>query len=260
MTLQLPGDTTRARIALRRGARARGWTRILNAPRNTAMLDILRDVARRGVTFEYNRGAILVKGAGRGVRGGALVRVPGDARLASAWIAAALVQARTLTLERVFVGAALREAIALLAAAGARIELQSRERRICDIRVEPSRVTGFDARAMSARDGSSLLMLVATAAYGETRFAKTPQTRAAAHLVRTLGAVVRDESGGFVLDGPQRLRGAAVHCAGELDLELAAAVASLCTDEDVVLDDGSSLLAAYPHVLDDLRRWSEVPA
>lgn len=260
MMQALPGDTVRARAALVRGARGRGWTRILNAPRNAAVLDTLRDFAERGVAFEYNRGAIVVKGAGRGPRSGSFVRVPGDERLAAAWIAGALVQSRALTLERVFIGSALREAIALLKKAGARIELRRYETRVFDVRVEPSRLRGFDARALSGKYGSALLALAATAAAGASRFAMTPHTRAAMQFVRALGASVREDGDGFVLDGPQRLRGAAVRCAGDVDLELAAAVASLCTDEDVVLDDGSSLLGAYPHVLDDLRRWNEVPA
>lgn len=260
MMQELPGDTGRARAALVRGARGRGWMRILNAPRNAAVLDTLREFAQRGIAFEYNRGAILVKGAGSGARCGSFVRVPGDERLAAAWIAGALVQRRALMLERVFAGSALRAAIALLTTAGARIELRRRETRVFDIRVEPSRLRGFDARALSGESGGSLLALAATAAEGASRFAMTPQNRAAMHLVRTLGASVREERRVFVLDGPQRLRGAAIRCGGDLDLELAAAVASLCTDEDVVLDDGSSLLGAYPRMLDDLRRWNEVPA
>lgn len=279
MIQKIPGDTHLARFALVRGALTRGWTRIVGAPRNAIVFETLRDLAACGVAVEYHRGAIVVKGEGfnrdawercgsvlHGATddarriGGAFFRVPGDARLAGVWIAAAILAQRPLRLERVFVTRALGNALALLARAGARIQERRLEHRVSEIVVEPSALYGFDAHASVTRHGVALLALVATAAHGTSRFPRSPQAQAAVNLLRALGATVDEKGDAFTIDGPQRLRGGTVRCAGDLECELAAAVASLGSDGDVLLEDAETMLLVYPHMLEELHAWSEVCA
>lgn len=259
MMQPLPGDTFAARLALVRAAGAHGWTRVAGAPRNVAVLRTLRELSSRGAAFEYNAGAIVVKGTGSSARRGAFVRVPGDARLAGAWIAAALLQRRTVMLERVHSSRAFLAAIGILQGAGAQIELRSGRSGI-DVAVRPSHLAGFSVAGAALAQAPALLAVVATSAHGESRFPKTTATHEAIALLRALGIVVRDDGNAFAIAGPQTPSGGTVRCGGDLDRELAAAVASLATDRDVLLDDERSLLDAYPNVLAELRAWSEVAA
>lgn len=259
MMQSLPGDTFAARLALVRAAGAHGWTRVAGAPRNVAVLRTLRELSSRGAAFEYNAGAIVVKGTGTSARRGAFVRVPGDARLAGAWIAAALLQRRTLALERVHASRPLLAAIGVLQGAGAHIDVRSGGSGV-DVTVRPSHLRGFTITGTALAKAPALLAIVAASANGESRISKTRATCEAVALLRALGVVVREADDAFTIAGPQVPRGGTVRCGGDLDRELAAAVASLATDRDVLLDDERSLLAAYPDLLRELRAWNEVAA
>jgi 5-enolpyruvylshikimate-3-phosphate synthase len=275
MIQQIPGDTNLTRFALVRGALRQGWTRIAGAPRNVVVIDTVRDLIECGVAVEYHGGAIVVKGQGynhavwekngsvlhgstedaRRV-GGEFFHVPGDARIAGAWIAAALLCKRDLTLSRVFVTRALGNAIALLANAGANIEEYPIGHRVSRIVVRPSDVRAFQVHQSIAEHGAPLLALVASAADGTSLFARNERTFQATKLLQSLGAEVREiGSSAFAIPGGQRLRGALVRCGGDIDLELMAAIASLVAEGDIQLDDAQALLVAYPELLAELRAW-----
>ena len=270
----LPGDSTIARWALVRGGLGRGWTRILGAPRNAAIIETLRDLTESGVQIEYLKGAMVVKGIGfndalwrrmgGNVQGGLdrtewskFIEIPGDARLAGAWIVAAIVSGRELRLERVFVDAALEHLIALLSFAGLKIERRRTGERMSTIRVWPSALRGFSVDTAVVDRTMPLLAVAATAASSTSIFTvRGRENRGLLAMLRELGVQVREHGAGFAIDGPQQIASGTVRCHGDVDLGLAACVAAMGTKAIVRLDDPEPVVLAYPHIVEQLKQWS----
>lgn len=277
MMQMLPGDSTVARWALVRGGLNRGWTRILGAPRNALIIETLRDLTESGVHVEYLRGAMVIKGigfnktlwrrTGGNVQGGVdrtdewskFIEVPGDARLAGAWIVAALATGRELTLERVFVDPPLEHLIGQLAFAGATIERRIVGDRVSTLRVRRSKLRAFSVDALVSDRTIPLLAIAATSARGVSSFpAHTQRARQTIELLTALGMVVHEHDGRFTVDGPQEMTGGTVRCDGDVEVGLAACVASIRASGVVHLDDPEAIVLNYPQLLTHLREWTGV--
>lgn len=103
----------------------------------------------------------------------------------------------------------------------------------------------------AALDELPLLAVVATRAWGRTQIRGAGELRHKEcdrihHLVvelRRMGACIREQAEGFEVEGPVRLRGAAVRCHGDHRLEMSLAVAALSAAGPTRL-----LGAGYSHV------------
>jgi 3-phosphoshikimate 1-carboxyvinyltransferase len=88
---------------------------------------------------------------------------------------------------------------------------------------------------------------------GELRHKETDRIEAIAHNLRALGATVEVFDDGFAIEGPTRLRGAAVQSFGDHRIAMAMAIAGLVADGVTEIDDPTVVEISYPKFFADLR-------
>lgn len=88
---------------------------------------------------------------------------------------------------------------------------------------------------------------------GELRHKESDRIDAIAHNLRALGASIETFDDGFAVEGPTRLRGAALSSFGDHRIAMSMAVAGLVADGHTEIDDASVVEISYPKFFADLR-------
>jgi 3-phosphoshikimate 1-carboxyvinyltransferase len=88
---------------------------------------------------------------------------------------------------------------------------------------------------------------------GELRHKESDRIAAMAENLRAMGATVEVFDDGIAIDGPTRLRGAAVSSFGDHRIAMAMAVAGMVAEGRTEIDDASVVEISYPRFFADLR-------
>jgi 3-phosphoshikimate 1-carboxyvinyltransferase len=113
-----------------------------------------------------------------------------------------------------------------------------------------------------AIDELPVLAVAAALADGETvirdaaelRVKESDRVEVLARELRRLGAAVEAQPDGLVIVGTRRLRGGRVTSGGDHRVAMALAVAGLCADGAVTVDDPACIDTSFPGFADALRR------
>lgn len=146
-----------------------------------------------------------------------------------------------------------------------------------DVRVDPGSVTisqssleGVDVDMGDIPDLFPITAVLAATAAGESRLFGAPQLRFkesdriqhTVAMLHNLGADVTETDDGCIIRGVARLRGGWVDPVDDHRLMMAAAVASLASEEPVAVKDAECHSVSYPSFLQDMRsiglRWREL--
>ncbi len=202
------------------------------------------------------------------------LRVPGDPSSAAFFVAAAaLLPGSELLLRHVGVNPTRTGFLDALRRMGAPIELLD-EREVGGEPVADVLVRGAPALRGLELDGAEvprlidelpLLAVVATRAEGvtvirgakELRVKETDRIRAVALNLRRLGARVEERPDGFVIEGPQALRGGRVEGFGDHRVVMAFAVAGLVARGETVIEGAEWADVSYPQFFEALERVVE---
>lgn len=221
---------------------------------------------------------LIVKGnsitvAGRQELSARDLRVPGDLSSAAFFlVAAAVIPGSDLMVRDVGYNRTRSGVLDVLRRMGARIEiLDPREESgepIADLRVLGGRLKGVDiGPEMVARtiDEYPILAVAAALAEGvtticgarELRHKESDRIATMTAELRKLGVEVEEREDGMAIEGRQRLKGSAVSTYGDHRVAMALAVAGLCADGGVGIDDSACADVSFPgffELLERLRR------
>jgi 3-phosphoshikimate 1-carboxyvinyltransferase len=151
--------------------------------------------------------------------------------------------------------------IDILRGMGASIELLDQRTAagepVADIRVRGTRLKGVDiGPEMVARtiDEYPVIAVAAALAEGvtaicgakELRYKESDRIAVMAQQLRRLGVEVEERDDGMIIEGRGRLKGAAVESAGDHRVAMSLAVAGLCADGGVVIDDTACADISFP--------------
>lgn len=144
---------------------------------------------------------------------------------------------------------------ALLSRFGAEVTVGKNE-----ITVSPAVLHGIDIDATDIPDLVPVLAVVAAAANGTThitgaarlRLKESDRIASTAAFLRTLGADITEKDDGFIIRGGKRLHGGKIDTCGDHRIAMSAAVASLLTDEAVVIPGASCAAKSYPTFFNDV--------
>lgn len=212
-----------------------------------------------------------------GTPGSFEIEVPGDISSAAFLLAAALVvPGSEVTVRSVGLNPTRTGFLDVLAAMGADVQVS------CDAEPEgrtdkvPScEPSGFLTARYSelagvklggeevarAIDEVTLIALLATRAEGRTvikgarelRYKESDRIRSAVAGLRALGAVIEEEPEGMVVEGPRRLKGAAVSAGGDHRIAMMLAVAGLLAEGETVISGWESTDVSFPGFLQAVR-------
>lgn len=134
------------------------------------------------------------------------------------------------------------------------------------VTVSPGRLRGQTIDLGDIPDLLPPLAVVAAAADGETRFLNAARLRlkesdrlsAAAELLRALGAEAEEGPDFLTVRGGKRLRGGAADSRGDHRLAMAAALAAVLSDGDIVLENPAAVVKSYPDFFSDYQRMGGI--
>lgn len=198
------------------------------------------------------------------------VQVPGDISSAAfMMVAAAIVPGSKLTLKNVGLNETRSGIIDVLKHMGSHITI-SNEKNVGgeqsgDIHISYAPLKGTTiAGNLIPRliDEIPVIALLATQAEGETfikdaqelRVKETDRITAVVENLTTLGAQIAATADGMIITGKTPLNGGEISSYNDHRIAMMAAVASLITQSEVILDDDSSIAVSYPNFFKDLRK------
>jgi len=223
-----------------------------------------------GVSVETVNGSVSVQ---CGARPRATpIPVPGDFSSAAFFLGAgALVPDAQITIENVGINPTRTGLLDVLREMGAQISLQN-EREVAnepqgDLSVKTSELRGIEiGGALIPRmiDELPILAICATQALGvtvihdahELRVKETDRIRAVAENLKRMGAQIEERPDGWVIPGPQQLRGAVLDSFGDHRIAMAFAIAGLIAQGETVIEGAEWVDISYPGFFDDLERLS----
>jgi len=195
--------------------------------------------------------------------------VPGDISSAAFLIAAAaLVPDSEVTIRTVGVNPTRIGMLDALMAMGAQVEIANRRQvghePAADVTVQSSGLHGVAIdgdRVVRMIDEFPVFAVVATQAEGRTivrdaaelRVKESDRIGALVGELRTLGAQIEERPGGFVIEGPARLRGAVVDSHGDHRLAMSLAVAGLIADGETAVLNAQAHRESFPSFVTLLR-------
>ena len=204
------------------------------------------------------------------------VTVPGDLSAAAFWlVAAAIVPGSQITIRGVGVNPTRTGVIDVLRAMGADIAAAERapvgDEPVADLTIRHSRLHGAAIAGemmLRAIDEFPVLVVAATCAHGETRFADGGELRvkesdriaAVAGGLRGLGAAVEETADGLVVRGPLALDGGEVDSRGDHRIAMAFAIAALVARGAVTIRGASAIAVSDPDFLATLAALGRAPA
>jgi len=230
-----------------------------------------RMLAYLGVSVSRDEGTVALRG-GQSLRASEL-DVPGDPSSAAFWLAAgALAPGAEIAIENVCTNPTRTGFFDVLARMGAALE-RERERVACgepraDLRVAGSRlraVTVDGALVPRLIDELPLVAVLATQAEGKTvvreaeelRVKETDRVEAVSANLRAMGAELEENHDGWVIPGPQALRGATVESFGDHRVAMAFAVAALVANGPTTIRGAEWADISYPGFFEELERLRE---
>jgi len=188
--------------------------------------------------------------------------VPGDfSSAAFILVAATLVPGSEVVLEGVGINPTRTGLLDLLRSMGAEIEVRDEGSAggepVADLAVRGAGLAGVEVGGdlvVRAIDELPILAVAATQARGETlvrdaaelRVKETDRVATTVAELRRLGADIEARPDGFLVRGPTRLRGAAVHSHGDHRLAMALVVAGLVAEGETVVHDCDCIPDSFP--------------
>jgi 3-phosphoshikimate 1-carboxyvinyltransferase len=254
----------------------------LNAKGTTTVIEPVRtrDHTERlfngfGVSIEGTGTTVTIDGPARFI--GGPMRIPGDISSAAYFVAAAMLLPNSdLTIEDVSLNPTRTEFISLLNKWG--IDIETRVTRTD--RNEPSGAIKVKTREL-ARSSNRLLMIdkdlvpslidelplvavvgsqlgdVEIRGAAELRVKETDRITATAKNLRAMGAEVEEFDDGLFVNGPAKLRGAAIDSFGDHRIAMAFSVASLVADGASEISGASCVDISFPEFFDLLQQVVE---
>ena len=218
-----------------------------------------------GVPISVTEAAISVRGGGELL--GADVKVPGDPSTAAFWIAGAtLVPGSDIELDNISLNPTRTGFIEVLRRMGARIETEitsSEPEPVGKIRIRYAPLKGtvvLPHEVPSLVDEVPLLAVLACFAEGETdiqgaeelRVKESDRIEATAKNLRAMGAKVETKHDGFVIHGPQKLKGAQIDSMDDHRIAMAFSIAALQAEGQTEIIDSQCVAISYPGFYNDL--------
>ena len=198
--------------------------------------------------------------------------IPGDFSSAAFFLVAALLIDRAkVTLQSVNVNPTRTGLLKVLEKMGAQFEIQFREEGgepIADLVVRgKQRLKGGSVNheiAPHLIDEIPILAVAATQAEGTTairgveelRFKETDRLKAMAQNLSAMGAKIKEEPGGLLIEGPTPLHGAAVGSFDDHRVAMSTAIAALIADGETVIKRSECVAISYPDFWENLARLS----
>jgi 3-phosphoshikimate 1-carboxyvinyltransferase len=216
-------------------------------------------------------GEVAVDGRHVSIQGGQTlhgkdVRIPGDISSAAFFlVAAALIPGSQIIVHRVGVNPTRDGVLEILRGMGAEIELLGvtidTGEPVADLKVTGRRLKGIDiGPELVARtiDEYPVLTVAAALAEGDTvingvkelRFKESDRISAMSEGLRRLGVDVHEREDGLTIRGRETLQGNKVRCFGDHRIAMSLAVAGLCADGGVEIDDARCVAISFPTFFD----------
>lgn len=249
-------------------ASARGETRIRGAIQSRDHTEIL--FRHFGGQIEIFKDQIII--AGNQKFRGAKLLVPGDPSAAAFWLAAAaLVPNGRITLENVSLNPTRLGMMNVLERMGANISYKRTQdvpELIGEISLSYSPLKGVEIRSEEIPfliDELPILAVLASQAKGQTRVRgaeelrvkETDRIQAIAHNLRLMSVQIETTNDGFVIEGPQKLKGARIESFHDHRIAMAFGIAALVADSESVIQDFECVRISYPDFFSTLSELSQ---
>ena len=224
-----------------------------------------------GVKVKSNSTEVLVEGGQKFTPN--TLNVPGDPSTAAFWLAgASLIQNSDLTLKNISLNPTRTGFIKVLERMGIKIETEVTEtvpEPIGNIRIRSASqlkgVTVVEAEVPSLIDELPMLAVLATQATGRTvvtgaeelRVKETDRIEAVAKNLRAMGAKIETTPDGFIIEGPQKLKGAEIDSFHDHRIAMAFSIATLVAESESVIHGSECVAISYPEfyqILTELTR------
>jgi 3-phosphoshikimate 1-carboxyvinyltransferase len=198
------------------------------------------------------------------------IRVPGDISSAAFFlVAGAIIPRSDLTIRNVGLNPTRDGVVEILRRMGATLEC-SNERyeageRVADIRVRGGALSGVTVGPeMVARtiDEYPILSVAAALAHGvttfldikELRYKESDRITAMSEGLHNLGVAVEEREDSMSIQGGMRLKGGEIRSYGDHRIAMAFAIAALCSEVGIAIDDAACVDISFPSFFDLLRK------
>lgn len=200
------------------------------------------------------------------------LKVPGDPSTAAFWLAGAcLVPNSKIELKNISLNPTRIGFIKVLQAMGAKVDLQVTDDNpepMGTINITSGRLNGIkvtDDQIPSLIDELPMLAVLATQAHGvtevvgaeELRVKETDRIEAVAVNLRAMGADIETRPDGFLIRGPQKLKGTKINSFHDHRIAMAFSIAGLIADGTTQICDSECVAISYPEFYDTLKELTE---
>ncbi|MCP2520628.1 3-phosphoshikimate 1-carboxyvinyltransferase [Candidatus Aminicenantes bacterium AC-335-A11] len=224
-----------------------------------------------GAPIKKENGVIKVKGGN--IFPSQKISVPGDFSSASFFITSALlIENSEIIIPDVGLNPTRTGFIRVLKRMGANIKIND-ERLLCNepvgtISISPSSLIGTSIEQdeiPSLIDEIPLLMLLATQAKGKTtlkgaselRVKESDRLGVMAENLRKMGVEMEEKEDGFIIEGPQRLKGTRVSSRGDHRIAMTMAIAGLIAEGITEIEDFECYKISFPDFYRLLKNWQD---
>jgi 3-phosphoshikimate 1-carboxyvinyltransferase len=223
-----------------------------------------------GVGVQSNSEQVLVTGGQKFTPN--KLNVPGDPSTAAFWLAgAALVANSQLELKNISLNPTRTGFIRVLERMGVVIETEVTETTpepIGNIRIKSAVLQGVtveENEVPSLIDELPMLAVLATQAHGITRVSgaeelrvkETDRIEAVAQNLRAMGAVIETTPDGFIIEGPQKLKGAEINSFHDHRIAMAFSIAALVADGENLIHGSECVAISYPEFFSILKELTQ---
>jgi len=198
--------------------------------------------------------------------------VPGDISSAAFWLLAGVIHNRAdIRLKNIGINPTRSGIIDVLNSMGANLVVENERlmsgEPVADLKVRSSRLSGLEISGQlipRVIDEIPLIALAASVASGKTvirdagelRVKESDRISTTVKELLKLGANVRELPDGMVINGQERLRGAACDSHGDHRLAMMLGVAALVAEGETEIDNAEAVNISYPRFWQDLKRLS----
>ena len=198
------------------------------------------------------------------------VYVPGDISSAAFFLAGAAAKSQSnLTLKKVGLNETRTGILDVLTAMGANLQISNEKKMggetFGDITITSGELSGIEISGEIIPrliDEIPIIALLATQANGETiirdaeelRVKETDRIAAVVDVLTTLGADITATEDGMIIQGNTQLTGGSISSYDDHRIAMMGAIASLFTEDEIIIDDISSIAISYPSFFDDFEK------
>jgi len=222
-----------------------------------------------GVQIESNEDHVSIEG-GQKLKGG-FVHVPGDPSTAAFWLgAASLVAGSKVEMENISLNPSRTGFAEALKKMGMSVESQLKIKDpepMGTVSISGGKLKGIHIEKSdvpSLIDELPLLAVLATQAEGKTvvqgaeelRVKESDRIEAVAQNLRAMGANIEVRPDGFIISGPQKLKGAVLESFHDHRIAMAFSIAGLIAEGETVIRDSECVSISYPAFFETLRDLS----